>query len=194
MSRLKESGSRCSSLLESAAPHSVMSSRTCIALVLCLQNVRAFFSAAEMSWRPDQGNWETSLLEIQFCKLCLVFHWSLATVHIGGGEWIDYIGSKYSFHLIFPVIFSYACQPLPLCNVHCTMYTVHYTLYHVKCTMYTVQYTLKTVHCTMYTIQCALYNVHCTIYTVQFTLYNACYTMYTADCSLHNVHCVLGSV
>ena len=54
-------------------------------------------------------------------------------------------------------------------HVHCTLYTVHCTMYHVHCTMYTVPRTLYHVHCTMYTVPCTLYHVHCTLYTAPCT-------------------------
>ena len=51
--------------------------------------------------------------------------------------------------------------------VHCTLYTVHCTLYIVHRTLYTVHCTPYIVHRTLYTVHCTLYTVHCTLYVVQ---------------------------
>jgi len=37
--------------------------------------------------------------------------------------------------------------------VHCTLYTVHYTLYTGYCTIYAVHWILYTIHCTLDTVQ-----------------------------------------
>ena len=58
-----------------------------------------------------------------------------------------------------------------LYTVHCTLYIVHRTLYTVHCTPYIVHRTLYTVHCTPYIVHRTLYTVHCTLYTVHCTLY-----------------------
>ena len=55
-------------------------------------------------------------------------------------------------------------------SVHCTLWTVHYSLYIVHCTLYTVYCTLYNVHCTLYTVHNILYTEHCTLYIVQGTL------------------------
>ena len=47
-------------------------------------------------------------------------------------------------------------------TVHCTLYTVHFTLYVVHCTLYIVNCTLYTVHCIQHIAYCRLLNSHFT--------------------------------
>jgi len=56
------------------------------------------------------------------------------------------------------------------CNVQCTLYIMHCTLYIVQCTLYKVQCTMHIVHCALYVVPCTMYIVHCMFYLVQCTL------------------------
>ena len=60
--------------------------------------------------------------------------------------------------------------------VHCTLCTIHGTLYSVHCAPHTVHCTLCTIHGTLYSLHCALYTVHCTLCTRHGTLYSVHYT------------------
>ena len=62
----------------------------------------------------------------------------------------------------------------------------------------TVQYKLLTVHCTWYTVQwtlhieyCTLNSAYCTWYSDLCTLHNTHWKMHTAHFKLHNTHCTL---
>ena len=110
-----------------------------------------------------------------------------------------------------------------VCNLQCTMYTVHrgawsartqtcvYTrmrtsyvsihciLYkHVQytCNVYFTLYTMLVQYTGMNTVHCILYNVHYTMYTVQCTLYTVqCHcTIYTVHCTLNSIQCTMYTV
>ena len=55
-----------------------------------------------------------------------------------------------------------------LYSVHCSLFTVNYSLCTVHCSLFTVNYSLCTVHCALCTVYCALCSVHCVLCTVQW--------------------------
>ena len=55
-------------------------------------------------------------------------------------------------------------------NVHCTLYTAHYTPHTVHSTLQNLHYILCTAHCKLYTAQLTLQIVHCTLFTKHCTL------------------------
>ena len=63
-------------------------------------------------------------------------------------------------------------------SVHCTLYTVHHTLYIVQCTVYPVHSKLYNVHCTLSIAHCILYSTQFTLNIIlrivdrQYTVYN----------------------
>ena len=100
-------------------------------------------------------------------------------------------------------------EPLTLYTVHCTLYTVHFTLYSLQCCVSVSEPLTDTIlacrslssqrswpshtHCTLHTVHCTLCTllcVHCTLYTVHCTL---C-TLFFVHCTLYTVHCTLYTV
>ena len=111
------------------------------------------------------------------------------------------------------------CPLYGLCNVLCTLYTVHNN-YIVHSTVYTVhyydfaclifvcsvisinyyihhgifyvnQYIMYIIHCTLVHIKYTLYIIHCTLYNVHYIIYTGSHQIYNVQCTLYIIHCTL---
>ena len=67
------------------------------------------------------------------------------------------------------IICTFDAKNFTLYAEHCSVDSLHCTVYTVPCTLYAEHCSVNSVHCTVYTVPCTLYTVHCTLYTVHCT-------------------------
>ena len=77
--------------------------------------------------------------------------------------------------------------------VHCTVYTVHFSLLSVNRKLYSIYSTVYSLQCVLYTVQLPVYSLHlgvqCTVTSVHFRAYSVQCTLHIGNYILFTVHC-----